>query len=106
MEQPQTFQLHKNYHSSHLLNEQKNSVINRTAEQEGARPDVPKAYQAFLIVLGFRINTHNHTHFSFAIKIVLEEVSQFGISVWNHLQVKYMTGLVSCEYAELHPFKR
>lgn len=45
-------------------------------------------YQAFLIVLRFGIYTHDHPNFPFPVEIVLEEMSQFGISVWNHLGIK------------------
>lgn len=56
-------------------------------EQEGMRQDLHGSYQALLVVLSFRIHAHNHPHFSFTVKIVLEEMSQFGISVRDHLKV-------------------
>lgn len=42
-------------------------------------------YQAFLVVLSRGIHAHDHPDFPFSIEIVLEEMSQLGISVWNHL---------------------
>lgn len=44
-------------------------------------------YQAFLVVLSLGIHTHDHPNFPFSIKVVLEEMSQFGISVRNHLGI-------------------
>lgn len=45
-------------------------------------------YQAFLVVLSLGIHTDDHPNFPFPVEIVLEEMSQFGISVWNHLGIK------------------
>lgn len=55
-------------------------------------------YQAFLVVLSLGIHAHDHPNFPFSIKIVLEEMSQFGISVRNHLGITATEDPVSFPY--------
>lgn len=44
------------------------------------------SYHSFLIVISLWVNTHNHPHFSFPIKVVFEEVRNFGVPVRHHLE--------------------
>lgn len=45
-------------------------------------------YQCFLVVISFGIDTNNHFDFSLSIKVVLEQMGYFRVSVGNHLWKK------------------
>lgn len=47
-----------------------------------------KPHHSFLIVISLWVNTHNHPHFSFSIKVVFKQMCNFGVSVWHHLDDK------------------
>lgn len=47
-----------------------------------------RPHHSFLIVVSLWVNTHNHPHFSFSIKVVFKQMCNFGVSVWHHLEDK------------------
>lgn len=47
-----------------------------------------RPHHSFLVVISLWVNTHNHPHFSFSIKVVFKEMCNFGVSVRHHLDDK------------------
>lgn len=58
----------------------KEEVMNRLALSVLVGTD-----NSLIVVVRIRTDTHDHPHFAFTVKRVLEEVSQFGVSVGNNL---------------------
>lgn len=72
------------------------------------------SYQCLLIVISLWVDAHNHSDFALAIKVILEEVSHFGVSVRHHLsrmktvrlfEAKEAVGKEQIQYKTLHKYK-
>lgn len=59
------------------------------------------SYQGLVVVLSFGVDTNDHFDFSFSVKIVLEQMGYFWVSVGNHLREKLrLTWWSNSEYKE------
>ena len=55
-------------------------------------------YQGFLVVVSLGVDTNNHLDFALSVKVVLEQMCHFRVSVGNHLWEKtYINGIVHQE---------
>ncbi len=43
------------------------------------------SYRCFIVVGCLRIDTHHHPHFPLTIKIILEQMGHFWVSIWHNL---------------------
>lgn len=52
-------------------------------------------YQSFLVVIGLGIDTDDHSDFALSVKVVLEQMGEFGVSVGDHLSDRTLLAALS-----------